>query len=486
MGESGKALGGQVIVDGAKEGQRSTAKGEQIIGIGLLMRRHVFLHVEHAEGGLEVGAVVELPLELLAGLLLIQRYQYVAQLELRGVDIDEGMGFQTAMAGDALEQPALAQIPLHRHRQALVLEILALIGCERGAGEVVEIAGSRRQQLHDAQCQIGLPQLCHRTAHAQRRILLGVIESKRGTEGIAGLVGQLGANGAGVVVVVVFARDAIFDVAVMRQPRTGHAGGQGVAELAAGIDAPFGTAMIAGGQLECAAFVVERVLGGELDRTASGVLAVERALRAAQHFHLLHVEQREQRAVDARVVDVVHVHADARIERLQGVGLADAADEHVDAVGRTTALHDVEVGHGTLQTIDGGGLLFREIGFGEGAHRDRHVEDRLLAPACSHHHVVQALRVFIACRRRSVRRLGLRLRGNAQQHADGHTQMGAFHCEPSFIVVVDGPDGRFSCAAHGGQSTRARHLYLRTVGRCGMASSHSPPENDCGLSPWLS
>ena len=67
-----------------------------------------------------------------------------------------------------------------------------------------------------------------------------------------------------------------------------------------------------------------RLAGGDLDRAAGAVLAVKRALRAAQHFDLLHVEEVEQRAVDARVVDVVHVHAHARVEGLQRVRLADA------------------------------------------------------------------------------------------------------------------------------------------------------------------
>src|SRR5690606_17549694 len=134
------------------------------------------------------------------------------------------------------------------------------------------------------------------------------------------------------------------------------AGGDGVAQLAAVVGAHFLAAVVADGQLGGAAAVVEGIAGGDLDRPAGGVLAVQRALRATQHFDLLDVEQREHRAVDARVVDVVDVHAHAGVEALQRVGLANAADEDVGAVGRAAALHDVEVGHGTLQSGHVAGL----------------------------------------------------------------------------------------------------------------------------------
>ena len=90
--------------------------------------------------------------------------------------------------------------------------------------------------------------------------------------------------------------------------------------------------------------VVAGPAGDELDRAADGVLAVERALRAAQDFDPLDVEQVELVAADARQIDVVDIDADGRVERLQRVRLADAADEDVGRVGRAAALDDVEVG----------------------------------------------------------------------------------------------------------------------------------------------
>src|SRR5690606_30078257 len=123
----------------------------------------------------------------------------------------------------------------------------------------------------------------------------------------------------GVGRVVELAGHRIGDVTAVVAAGTSHAGGDGVVEPARQVEAGLGAAVVAGQQLDRVAAVVERILGGQLDRAAGGVLAVQRALRAAQHFHLGDVEQGEQRAVDARVVDVVDVHAHAGVEGLQRV-----------------------------------------------------------------------------------------------------------------------------------------------------------------------
>src|SRR5690606_12632777 len=160
----------------------------------------------------------------------------------------------------------------------------------------------------------------------------------------------------GVLVVVVQAGSGVGDVTVPGDAGGGQAHGQVVAELAGDIGPGLGAAIVAGGQLDRTALVLERVTGVDLHRPAGGVLAVERALGTAQHFHLADVEQRKKRAVDARVVHVVDVHAHAGVEGLQRVGLADAADEHVHRVRRTATLHDVHVRHRALQAVDVGGL----------------------------------------------------------------------------------------------------------------------------------
>src|SRR3546814_5908519 len=78
---------------------------EQVVGIRLLVRRHVLAHVVGAEDAVQVAAVVVLQLELLAGLVLVHRHQHVAKLVLGGVDVDERMRLELAIRTDALEQP---------------------------------------------------------------------------------------------------------------------------------------------------------------------------------------------------------------------------------------------------------------------------------------------------------------------------------------------------------------------------------------------
>ena len=77
------------------------------------------------------------------------------------------------------------------------------------------------------------------------------------------------------------------------------------------------------------------LLREQLDGAADGVAARQRALRTAQDFDALEVEQVEQRAGQRGQVDVVDVQADARFQREVEVGLADAADvgDEAGAVG---------------------------------------------------------------------------------------------------------------------------------------------------------
>ncbi|MEJ2384646.1 MAG: hypothetical protein P8Y54_09630 [Xanthomonadales bacterium] len=126
--------------------------------------------------------------------------------------------------------------------------------------------------------------------------------------------------------------------------------------------------------------LVARGLRDQPDGAARGVLAVQRALRAAQDLDAFDVVQLEQSALDARHVDVVQVHADGRVERLQRIGLTDAADVGVDTGVGAAALDQVQVGDGALDGIQVVGLQGLEFGPGEGADRHRHFLQGLFAP----------------------------------------------------------------------------------------------------------
>jgi hypothetical protein len=96
----------------------------------------------------------------------------------------------------------------------------------------------------------------------------------------------------------------------------------------------------------------QRIAGAprhELDRAADRVLAVERALRAAQDLDAIHVKEVELVAANTGKIDVVDIDADGRVESLECVGLADAANVDVRRVRRATALDDVEVRNRALK-----------------------------------------------------------------------------------------------------------------------------------------
>ncbi len=425
--------GGQIIVNGAQERHLGAQEREQIVGIGFLVGRHVLLHVVRTKGGMQVGAVVVMQLEFLALLVLVQRHQHVTQLVLGRVDIDVGLGLELAVGADALQRELLVDVPVHRQRGTGMLQVLAFAILERGLRTTIPFTGFTRLQHDDTRRrQAGLQQWRHRTAQGQCGILLGGIQRQHSAEVVGRLVGQLGAECLGVIIVVALPTDRILDVTVIGDLGAGNAAGQGVAELAGDVEAAFQAAVVTRGDFHRTAFIVEGVLGGQLDRAAGGVLAVQRALRATQHFQLLDVEQREQRAIDARVVDIVHIHAHARVEGLQRVGLADTADEDVDAVGRATPLGNVHIGHGALQALNGRGLQILDLLLAERAHRHRHVLNGLAAAACGDGHFVQ-LRGLGACGRLLLLRLHECSRCQ-QNAADGHAQILALHWSPSSRV----------------------------------------------------
>jgi hypothetical protein len=121
--------------------------------------------------------------------------------------------------------------------------------------------------------------------------------------------------------------------------------------------------------------------GHVLDRAADGVLAVQRALRAAQHFDPLHVEHVQQRTLRAGDVDVVQIDADAGVDAPERIGLAHAADVGSDRAGGTARGIDREIGHEGIEVADVLHVELVERVGGVGGDGHRHVGDRLFALA---------------------------------------------------------------------------------------------------------
>ncbi len=77
-------------------------------------------------------------------------------------------------------------------------------------------------------------------------------------------------------------------------------------------------------------FIGRDVARDVLDGAGDGVLAVQRALRPAQHFDALHIVNIEQRTLRTRDINIIDVNANARFEAPQRIVLSDAADVCVD------------------------------------------------------------------------------------------------------------------------------------------------------------
>ena len=134
-----------------------------------------------------------------------------------------------------------------------------------------------------------------------------------------------------------------------------------------------------------------RIARLDLDEPAERIRAVARALRAAQHLHLLDVESRGDHA-DAAEVDLVHQESDGRIRRaLVLLELADAAQLEVARArarpgpGQRRNLRQqfLEMDDGGLAHVLGGehGDAARTLGDRHGPQRGRHENGLELRPA---------------------------------------------------------------------------------------------------------
>src|SRR5690606_6368797 len=129
-------------------------------------------------------------------------------------------------------------------------------------------------------------------------------------------------------------------VAVLQLGNARQAGRERLADTDVGACPQVDPVAAAVGGRDGRAVVAARTLRVELDRAADRVAPGERALRTAQDLDAVEVEQVEHRAGQRRVIDVVDVEADARLERGVEVVLADAANArgHRRAEGRALRL----------------------------------------------------------------------------------------------------------------------------------------------------
>ena len=133
-------------------------------------------------------------------------------------------------------------------------------------------------------------------------------------------------------------------------------------------------AVVAEFRAELAAEFVARIRGGDEHRATDGVAAEQGSLRSAQHLHVGDVAQRHRGADGVADVHVVDVEADARIDRGGGIGLADAADEHLrgGVVARERrVVGELQVRHHLVEHVGAEHLPVFERAAGERGDRDR-------------------------------------------------------------------------------------------------------------------
>jgi len=106
--------------------------------------------------------------------------------------------------------------------------------------------------------------------------------------------------------------------------------------------------------------LVSRFARDDADGATDGVAAEQRALRALQDLDTLDIEQVLIGTDGARVIDTVHVHANARIEIERKVVLTNATDrgrQHGVGAGERRTLIEVHIRRQPRQAVDVGHAL---------------------------------------------------------------------------------------------------------------------------------
>ena len=378
-------------------------------------------HAVHGAAGIVVG------LEFLGELVVGVDRVHVGDLLRQRVEVDVGVGVGTTHGGDGFQRPILAGDPVHGQRAAVELGVVDL--GEAAAG--VEIAVQRlvgRVELvrheHLGAARVGVvAHAVDRQLHVERA---GREETERGARGVGVLV-AVAAAGEDVLAEAVVVAACVGDAAAP------HLVGAGAAQARLDVLLAMGAA---GDFHRTLGFHRQRV-GDVLDRAADGVLAVQRALRAAQHLDAADVEHVQHRTLRTGQVHVVEIDAHARVEAPGRVCLADAADIGGErGVGAARGINlqrrDLALQVGQALHV----LPFQRLR-GEGADRDRHVLQGFFALACSDHHGVELLGVLRLGGIRGDRGVVGLLRVNRQDmeqaggQSDRHTQRRELHDFPS-------------------------------------------------------
>ena len=220
---------------------------------------------------------------------------------------------------------------------------------------------------------------------------------------------QLRAAGEIFRAVVLLPGQAVVDIAVRPARLAAEAQAERVADRRGDIGAGVEAAMLhLAADPRFRLEIARRAAGDDADRASIGVLAEQRALRAAHHLDPFDVEERHLERARTAGIDAVDEQADRLLERQVAGAGAEAADgDRVIAVG----VVDLEIGHRRLEIGEQAHALIRHRLAVDNADGDRNLLKRLLLLGGRHDDLGRI--GFL----RGTRRSGLRMcRGGHRQH----------------------------------------------------------------------
>src|SRR5690606_33234908 len=134
---------------------------------------------------------------------------------------------------------------------------------------------------------------------------------------------------------------------------------------------------------------------GDADRPGRRVLAEQRALRAAQHFHAIDIEQVEHRLARSAIIDIINIDTDAVFQAI--VGRADAGAQTTDVDVRISGIAPqyLQAWDQLLDLIETAGACLLQRLAAHDADGDRHILDVLRTPARRHQYLRPVLRACI-------------------------------------------------------------------------------------------
>ncbi len=172
--------------------------------------------------------------------------------------------------------------------------------------------------------------------------------------------------------------------------------GKIVRQAEARVAVKFGRVVIAVTDPGLAAELLGGFFAGDVDHTADGVSAEERALGTAKHLNPLHVDQLGQRARGLAQKQSVDHHAHGRVEAALHLGHADTPDVNGGhATGPLSRVVDNQVGGDVGEIVDIAGESILDFGGTESAHGLPQILEAFFALAGGYHHLLQGTGILL-------------------------------------------------------------------------------------------